>query len=302
MDHSKLTFSQRHGLLPIPQRLKSRELSPSARNAIWNVLCRNASIDSGDLVFQIGQRPWFHILLSLHEDLFHGRIDQFRPEEMWRRLDSLIAKGRYNDVFDVIEAMLRHRDCPRKLAYSMANCFEKSHLAYFLSLENVPTVMPACTEKAATAITQALRDVHQAGLSAAIRHLEMASERINGNDHAGAIRESIHAVESVARSLDPGASTTLAPALSALENRRSLHPAFKKALSQLYGYTSDEQGIRHALIDKQSPDVGPDEATFMFGACAVFCGYLARRGAAPRRTGGAPTSRRRAAAQRDVAG
>ena len=28
-----------------------------------------------------------------------------------------------------------------------------------------------------------------------------------------------------------------------------LHPALKRAFSNLYGFTSDEQGIRHALID-----------------------------------------------------
>ena len=43
------------------------------------------------------------------------------------------------------------------------------------------------------------------------------------------------------------------------------------------GYTSDEQGIRHALIDQATADVGLDEAMFMFGACASFAAYLANK-------------------------
>ena len=34
------------------------------------------------------------------------------------------------------------------------------------------------------------------------------------------------------------------------------HPAIKAAFKKLYGYTSDEQGIRHPLLDQDSPNVG----------------------------------------------
>ena len=47
--------------------------------------------------------------------------------------------------------------------------------------------------------------------------------------------------------------------------------------SQRYGYTNDEQGIRHALLDRDAADVGLDEALFMFGACASFAAYLTQK-------------------------
>ncbi len=111
-------------------------------------------------------------------------------------------------------------------------------------------------------------------------HLKNAAECINGQDWAGSIRESIHAVESVARQLDPKASTALGPALAALEKRVSLHPALKSAFTKLYGYTSNEQGIRHPLLKQDSANVGMDEAVFMLGACASFSSYLWRKHAA----------------------
>ena len=107
-------------------------------------------------------------------------------------------------------------------------------------------------------------------------HLRQASECINQGDYPSAVRESIHAVESAARQIDPDAKT-LGPALTSLEKAGGLHPALKRAFSNLYGYTSDEQGIRHALIDSPQANVGQDEAVFMLGACASFGSYLARK-------------------------
>jgi hypothetical protein len=37
-----------------------------------------------------------------------------------------------------------------------------------------------------------------------------------------------------------------------------MHPAMQKAFGLLYGFTSDKEGIRHALIDK---DAAPWTAT-----------------------------------------
>ena len=106
-------------------------------------------------------------------------------------------------------------------------------------------------------------------------HLRQAAEHINAGQYADSIADSIHAVESVARTIDPGSGKTLGPALRSLERAGVLkHPALREAFEKLYGYTNDEEGVRHALLEKGSADVGLDEAVFMFGACASFAAYL----------------------------
>ena len=115
-------------------------------------------------------------------------------------------------------------------------------------------------------------------MDGAATHLRQAAEHINARQYADSVADSIHAVESVARKVAPKASRTLGPALDSLEKAGMLkHPAFKEAFKNLYGYTNDEQGIRHALIDRGDADVGQDEAVFMFGACASFAAYLTNR-------------------------
>ena len=78
--------------------------------------------------------------------------------------------------------------------------------------------------------------------------------------------------------LSPEDSRTLTPALSALQRAGVLkHPALRSAFAKLYGYTSDEQGIRHPLLEGGAADVGLEEALFMYGACASFAAYLTEK-------------------------
>jgi hypothetical protein len=93
---------------------------------------------------------------------------------------------------------------------------------------------------------------------------------------ADSVRESVHAVESVSRAIEPTAE--LSKALAELEKTASIHPALKKGFSAIYGYTSDEKGIRHPLIDSGEAAVDETDALFMIGACSSFVSYLIGKG------------------------
>lgn len=69
---------------------------------------------------------------------------------------------------------------------------------------------------------------------------------------------------------DPKAS--LGVALNKIEKTHELHPAFKKALSNLYGYTSDADGIRHALLDESN--ISYSDAKYMLVSCSAFINYV----------------------------
>ena len=72
--------------------------------------------------------------------------------------------------------------------------------------------------------------------------------------------------------LDPTADV-LSKALAKLEQKIAIHPAMKKGFTSLYAYTSDEGGIRHALLE-DAAKVDEADALFMLGACAAFVSYL----------------------------
>ena len=53
---------------------------------------------------------------------------------------------------------------------------------------------------------------------------------------------------------------------------KEIHSALKSAFWSLYGYTSDESGIRHNTgIDEKTTF---EEAKFMLVACSAFLNYL----------------------------
>ena len=67
---------------------------------------------------------------------------------------------------------------------------------------------------------------------------------------------------------------TLGDALKKLEdNGVQIHGALKEGFKKLYGYTSDQGGIRHAEGMFES-NVTFEEAKFMLVSCSAFINYL----------------------------
>jgi len=93
---------------------------------------------------------------------------------------------------------------------------------------------------------------------------EECSSHLTAGNFADSVRESIHAVESVSRTIDPSAD--LSKALARLEQKISIHAAMKKGFTSLYGYASDENGIRHALLEAGEAKVDEADALFKTGS------------------------------------
>ena len=183
----------------------------------------------------------------------------------------------FNGCFDVLQMVMQHPACPREFVSAIQGVFDECQLAYRVDTStSTPTILPAASQQEGDALMGALRDLEDAGMGGAAKHLRHAGQGIIGQDWPGSVRESIHAVESVARQVAPGDADTLGNALAALARQGGLHGALKKGFGALYGYTSNEPGIRHALLEDESK-VTQDEALFMLGACAAFCSYLWRK-------------------------
>lgn len=103
--------------------------------------------------------------------------------------------------------------------------------------------------------------------------LHLLSDRENP-DYKNSIKESISAVESICQIICKDDKATLGDALNKLEkNGIVLHKALKEAFKKLYGYTSDEGGIRHAEGMFES-DVSFEEAKYFLVSCCSFVNYL----------------------------
>ena len=277
LDPRTLTFSQAYGYEELPLPLKLGEMDRESRVKLWNVFYDHlVSIADNTYYPEIASRI-LEIFYSLHTNYFLLPANTFDPDKGRIAIyQPIFLEGPLNKIFDFLLAVMRHPGCPDMFPHSVGEVFKTCRLAYVLDVGPPPTIYPSVTPQEGENILRASKELSGDGLVGAVSHLRKAADCINRGDHSGAVRESIHAVESTARHFDPDART-LEPALKSLEREGVLHQALKQAFSKLYGYTSDEQGIRHALIDNPQANVGQDEAVFMLGACASFSSYLARK-------------------------
>lgn len=277
-DPSSLSFSQAQGYEPLPQSLRLEELTREARTGLWNILYRFAIRPDrfGDATVVA---PWGSMLYSVYGELLVKPLDEWPGGVFFLSsyIRPFIDSRAFNEVFDLFTFLMRLEDCPPEFVSEIASSFQRLRLAYVVDKTRPPTILPTSTLEEGTTLLNSLEQLQGVGLNAAHEHLRKAATCINHQDWLGSIRESIHAVESVAVQIAEKAST-LGQALKVLEEKGLLrHPALKDGFSKIYGYTSDEQGIRHALLDEESSNVGQDEAVFMLGACASFASYLSRK-------------------------
>ncbi len=239
------------------------------RNRLWSVLHLQFWRHLYD---PFGGGTAQELLLSVWVNHLKLPADTFSVDQAFKGLRDLFFKWAWNEVYDVLEFVASvGLDWQKQEAYLNAcNAILDRELAGYRFIGS--QIVPIATSEELSAIEQANRD---AGPYRPIRdHLAQAasllSDRTNP-DFRNSIKESISAVEAACEVVS-GHKGSLGDCLKVLERAGKMHPAFKDALSKLYGWTSDAQGIRHALMDEPTLDLA--DARFMLVVCSGFVSYL----------------------------
>lgn len=149
---------------------------------------------------------------------------------------------------------------------------EQENQAYtFIDGRFVERMMPDEIQSVEKALATPIEGIREHFATA----LRMLSDREHP-DHRNSVKESISAVEAACKHLTGLQNATLGQALNQLHSTRPLHPAFKDALSKLYGWTNQEDGVRHAIME--SDKIERADAQFMLVTCSAFVNYLFERG------------------------
>jgi len=272
-ERKRITFEQAEGVAPLPSQLKRGEISQEFRAVIWRILeiefeRATPEVEWGESgIYSIGQ-PWLNILRDAHT-LHHHELGYFRQgyREVTRSVRDIIGTGSWSQVLGWLEFVLKHPARPEDFAAHVNDAMTHCRLAYRVFDAHV--ICPIGSDAERQTIKQAFADLTATEFGGAGAHLRKAAEGLTAGQYADSVRESIHAVESVARVLEPNANL-LSTALAKLEKSATIHPAMKSGFNSLYGYTSDEKGVRHAMLEADQPAV----ALFMIGACAAFVSYM----------------------------
>lgn len=281
LDRTKVSFEQAEGKEPLPRQLKPQEMSPALRAVLWHVLHQQLTAATKYVEYShpVLADPWRQMLYDKHVWRDHQPADEFSTQVRHHvpLLKDLFMNGTYVQVLGTLQWLLRHPASPKAFATAVSKALQMCHAGYRLTADG-KTLLPIASEEEAQTALQAFRSLNVDSYAGARKHLTAAAERLTEGDCPNAVRESMQAVESVARVITGKSSFT--EALKILEKRWKIHSALKASFGRLYDYTSAEEGIRHPLLDDPAAQVDESDALFMFSACAALITYLVRKAAA----------------------
>lgn len=276
-----MLFSHRKGLKFVRSVIQTDEMDSVLRNALWDIL--QVTIwdeDSNSSYYgnlsESTLQPLFRIYWHKY---FNKPIDRLpvKTQDAVASVREYYFSCEWYEVYDFMEFTANHIKKNEIQEFTeFSNKVLERELSGYRFVNN--KIVQISTKEEIESIETALVNTsHLNGANAHLRtSLDLLSDR-KKPDYRNSIKESISAVESLSQTITGDPKATLGNALKELEKRYAIHPALKAGLSSLYGYTSDSDGIRHAMLDESH--LSFTDAKFMLVACTAFINYLTGKAA-----------------------
>lgn len=268
-----MKFSQRKGYTPASKKIQKESMDNVLRNKLWTAI--DINFFQKEDILLLNYSSFATEIRYLWINFFEQPIDTLSPYMF--EFKSYVRKYFYNcswyEAYDFIEAINEHLNEYLKSDFiEMVNIYlEQEMSAYRLVGDKI---VELTKEEEIEAIEEATKKTKK--IQPAHIHLREAQSKLFDRkkpDYRNSIKESISAVEAMCKTITNKKKATLTEAIKSLENSGiNLHPALKEAWSNLYGYTSDHGGIRHALSEAEN--IGFAEAKYMLVCCSTFINYL----------------------------
>ncbi|WP_353140863.1 AbiJ-NTD4 domain-containing protein [Acinetobacter pragensis] len=275
-----MRFSERYGYKPVREIIQKESMDDELRNGIWSVfhLCLWSKISHPSSSYSYTKNSNLNNLINKYWFNFFKKPNDtipLRSHESITIIRNLFFKFEWHTIYSFIEETLENypsQYCEKKGKFieQINQVLERENSAYRIINDDIT---PVTSEQEIQSIEEALENT--TSYSGVQQHLNQAlklmSDRQNP-DYRNSIKESISAVESICKIVTDDEKATLGKALKIIEDKFGLHSALKGSLSQLYGYTSDGDGIRHAMLEESN--LSYIDAKFMLVACTNFINYL----------------------------
>jgi hypothetical protein len=303
MADQRIPFSRRVGATSILP-LGMEDMPPTLRTSLWNII--EPWLWKTTYTTEYERRAqWIYNFHAIRwpTDEIPQDFEQHKATDRIKRW--LLVEAKWHDVYDFVEAI------PEMIAYGVhgrvddhAEMRRRSsqvydHFAYaveryandldsMLEREGAPfryrnlTLVQITSEAELSELSRAMTETPFSG---ARMHIENASSKLAQRpepDYRNSIKESVSAVESLLQEATGQRGERLSKLLDAFETKYSvdLHGAFKSAIASLYGWTSDDGGIRHGIFGTET--VTRAEAQFMLVACSALVNFMVSKASAAR--------------------
>lgn len=277
-------FSEKIGLVDAPKTLQVTDMSQELRNSLWNLLY---------YLYERQHRDYWKRVSKHVARFFHKfPVDELPYPDYECRgwLKTFFYELQWYEVYDLIEFVVNNHELMTTVYLSDRAGYGYHNVSTSALIENINSMLerelsgyrfifgvlsPISDKAEVSEIEDAIKASEKVGLHGAKEHIRTALELLGKKpepDYRNAIKEAISSVESVAKQISGANSQGLEGALNELSKNTDIHGALQSGFKKLYGYSSDEDGIRHAILDQ--PNVGFVEAKYMIVSCSAFVNYL----------------------------
>ena len=272
-------FSERLGYKPM-KTIQFECVATALRNRIWNLFylsdIQRGGLGSKRFQKAIAGQPAIEDLVLDQLGFTLSVVELKLENKKLKFLQERLLSCAWNEVYEFVEAHIASLDeedrAQRMSEYNALFEAEKSGYR-FVNGELSPITNQ---EEMAT-----LEKAGATPFDAVNKHIKKALalySDIASPDYENSVKESISAVEALCSVItgETGAQATLGKMIKHLEGKGVAIPqAMINAYSSLYGYTSDEGGIRHGSMDFK--DVPAEDAKYMLVSWSAFVNYLVEK-------------------------
>jgi hypothetical protein len=249
-------------------------MNEALRNSIWNVFDTEILCSPSFKIAEFSNALWGGYWKKPLDSI--PIQTNWEGSTNWSKVFAAIRSHffacQWNEVYDFIEFIARFA----KGAYGLRHfpgalnpVLEREMSGYRLVSGQITDIT---SQQEIEMLEEAMSDSKYSGVAQHLqRSLQLLADRKNP-DYRNSIKESISAVEAMAKIITGKSGSTLGDALRVLEKGGHLNSRLKEGFERLYAYTNDKNGIRHAMMEEQG--ISAAEARFFLLSCTSFVNYL----------------------------
>lgn len=271
-----MRFSDRIGITKVKSTIQIDFIDEELRNGLWNVF---QVFFIQPMIRQNGLYMYSSRFKSFVESIwfsfFKEPIDQipYNKSDVANTLRRRFFEWEWYEVYNFIEFSLSSNEVDSIELEKGYNFILEREVSGYRFIDMV--LAPITSEVEINEIQEAINSTDNNDETGVNTHLKRALGKLTDKknpDYRNSIKESISAVESISKVIAGDKKAELGKAIKAIKSKIEIHPALEKGFLSIYGYTSDGDGIRHALLEKDN--VHFEDAKYMLVACSSFVNYL----------------------------
>ena len=277
-----MNFSERNGHVQRRKFLQLNDVDDNLRIALWNVLLevpfskiRTDTITGRAYINNAANSEVGYFCRQLFSRLYKLPLDQLPSE--WHDARTEIRRrffGReWHECYSTMEyAAQMFSDYEAYYALFEGKCNEalqREQSGYRLASKKI---IPISSDRELDEVLMASELSNPAGDHIVLAVSLMADRE--SPDYKNSVKESISAVESLVRELSGIKHNSISKHFRQLKGMLELPDGLTEGFNRIYGWSSDDAGIRHGASESNTTAIEFEDAKFVLVTCSAFLNYV----------------------------